>query len=429
MTEELLQYIWQHRLYNSYGLSTTRAEPLEILQPGIRNTDAGPDFANARIRIGETLWAGNVEVHLRASDWHRHRHSADPAYNNVVLHVVLHADSPIMDAAGRELCTVCLPVPDNIPEVYRQMISGLERPPCGRLLGDLNQMSTTGFLYRLATERLEYKSDNLTHQLKAAGNDWEQIFYASICRVLGYSPNVQPFEELARAMPFALLRRYATQRSALEALLFGQAGLLTNPADEYMTALSNEYRFLKQKHSLGQPVLSGWKYSRVRPGNFPPLRIAQLASLLAGRDKLFAQAMEVAATEQAYTYFAKDVSHYWTSRYQFGQATEVTNAGFGKATINSLIINVLVPFQFVYGRHTNQDKLCANALHLLDATAPERNALTRPWVAAGLALKGAMQSQALTQLHKEYCTRQRCLHCQIGFDILSNRTFGPKVLI
>lgn len=419
MTEQLIQFIWQYRLFPSDGLQTIDGERLEVVHPGQLNTDAGPDFANARVRIGDTLWAGNVEIHVRTSDWKRHNHSADGAYNNVILHVAALTDAPSVNQAGRNIPVLTLPVPENIGQVYRQMLMSCEKPPCRALVKDIGGISIVSFLHRLAADRLESKAERVAALVAAFGNDWEQAFYSSLCRTVGYGPNTQPFEELAVSTPFALLRKYSTHRVALEAILFGQSGLLMSNEDcHYSKLLNREYNFLKVKHNLNLKGHSSWKFFRVRPVNFPTLRIAQLAAFIDGKDKLFAQAMEINNILQALTYFNCQVSEYWQRRYRFGPEVKVHNQGLGKGTIQNLIINVLVPFQFAYGQHTNQQALCDTALRLLESAEPEDNRLVRPWASIGIKLPDALHTQAIIQLSQEYCQRQRCLFCQIGYAIL-----------
>lgn len=419
MTEQLLQFIWQYRLFPSEGLRTTSGELVEIVHPGRLNADAGPDFANARVRIGDTLWAGNVEIHLRASDWKRHHHTSDKLYDNVILHVVTRADTQPESQAGRSIPVLCIPIPENLGQVYNLMLKSREKPPCRSLLKDTDSISLQNFLFRLASERLESKAKRVVDLVAVCRNDWEQAFYISVCRTMGYGPNTQPFEELAIRTPFSFLRKYSVRRLTLEAILFGQAGLLmADESCEYSNALQKEYNYIKVKHKLPDGHISAWKFFRVRPVNFPTLRIAQLAAFLEGKDKLFAQAMEINSLSEALKYFNCQVSEYWKFRYRFGPVAKVVNQGLGRGTIHNLLINVLVPFQFAYGQHTNNQPLSDSALQLLESIEPEDNRLVRPWSDLGMKLPDALHSQALIQLDQEYCNRQRCLHCQIGYSIL-----------
>jgi hypothetical protein len=421
--EDFLQYLWKTRSFDHHYLQTTDGEPLEILRPGLHNTDSGPDFFNARVRISNTLWAGNVEVHTRASDWLQHGHQHDEAYDNVILHVVYENDRPILRNNGAPLPTLELKgrIDQKLWNRFQQLCSNNSWVPCATQLKQVDALTITGWTERLLVERLEMRADAIIRSLQQNNNDWEETFYQQIARYFGMKVNADPFEWLAKAMPYKILSRHKNSQLVTEALLFGQSGLLPKSDKEtYVFLLQREYRLLKQKYRLERNPRHQWKFMRMRPANFPTIRIAQLAALLRNNHKLFRSCMEAEGRDELYALFDVTPSAYWSYHYRFGTQTRPSAKTIGANTVNTIIINTIIPFLFVYGKKRGDETYTERALRLLEQVPPEDNAIIEGWKNCGWKLRSAFDSQALLQLKEKYCNEKRCLHCAIGNRILKN---------
>ncbi|MDR1172201.1 MAG: DUF2851 family protein [Bacteroidales bacterium] len=422
MTEDFLQYIWQHSLYLPDGNLTTEGETVEPLQPGQANIHAGPDFTDTRVRIGDTVWAGCVEIHLRSSDWERHGHHTDPAYNNVVLHVVYQHDADTYNARRQKIPVMELHFDPRYYDNYTRLADSKTRIACHDRLDKVDTFGLTSWLERLAIERLEQKAGAIMQTYAATDSNWEETLYQRLARNFGFGLNALPFESLARSLPLNILLKRRDNRQQVEALLFGQAGMLAdeNITDAYYAELRKEYLYLQKKYSLEPVNRFLWKFLRLRPINFPTLRIAQFAALIYRNDHLFSQIIEAESTDTFEKLFDLQASAYWDTHYVFGKDSLKRNKSFGKTAIRTILINTIVPFLFVYGKARGKDEFCARAVNLLESLPSEKNSILTQWEKLGIHNPDAFTSQALLQLANEYCRPKRCLSCAIGNRIIRN---------
>lgn len=421
MKEEFISYLWTNKLLFADRLATTKGEAVQVIQPGQQNRDAGPDFFAARVRIGETLWVGNVEIHVRSSHWNLHGHQSDAAYDNIILHVVFEHDLQVLTSRGEEMPV--LEIKDLFePKLllnYQRLQASKAWVPCERHIGEIDGLILNNWLNRLLVERLERKSDDVLHFLEYFGNDWEQTFYFLLARNFGFKVNASPFGLLAQRTPYNLLVRNRNNLTSLEALLFGQSGLLADSLqDVYPRSLLAEYRHQQKKHDLKPVDLKLWKFARLRPVNFPTLRIAQFAMLIYQTGHLFRNMVETKKTQDIHQQFRLKASPYWDDHYVFGKISPKREKQLGKDAINNIIINTVAPVLFIYGRQSMRTELCEKALNLLQETPGENNSVVRQWESLGVSAQHAADSQALLELKKYYCTPKKCLQCPIGHMIL-----------
>jgi len=430
MKEELLHYAWRMRRFHHHDLRTTDGQSVDILHPGQHNPDAGPDFLNARLRVGDTLWAGNVEMHLRSSDWLQHRHQEDLAYDNVILHVVFEDDQPIARTTGSLI--PCLEMKNRISRRlaahYQRLLHNESWVPCAEALPTVNELTRHLWLDRLAAERLEQKAGLMTKRLTQNQEDWEATFYQFLARSFGSKVNGDPMEMLAQQTPLLLLKKYRHSLFQMEALLFGQSGLLEQQdwTDEYPRRLLQEYRFLQKKHGLRPIPLQAWKFMRLRPANFPTIRIAQLAALLYQTASLFSKVMSAQDVKELENVFEVKLSNYWWEHYTFDNASRRQQKALGQSTVHLIIINTIVPFLFLYGKRKGDARMQDKALNVLEDLRPEQNRIIRGWKKVGMNAQSAYQSQALLQLKSAYCDQRRCLECAIGNALLKEEGLAEE---
>ncbi len=419
--EDFLHYVWRLKRFNFIELHTTEGEPIQLVYVGELNTDAGPDFTNARIKIGDTLWAGNVEIHVQSSEWIRHQHQEDMAYDNVILHVVLEEDRPIFRKNGKRIPCLELKkiIPPQLSKNYLRLLNNEQWIPCQHQFSKVSEITKNIWLDRLLVERLEQKIEIIHQSLDNNKYDWEASFYQMLARSFGMKVNMEPFELLAKSVPLSVLGKHKNFLLQLEALLFGQAGMLSNDfEDHYPQKLKREYLFLQKKYSL-EPILSeSWKLLRMRPANFPTIRLAQLAHLLFQSTHLFSKILAAKNVVELEHMFDVNVSSYWYTHYVFDKISPKRKKKLGKRTVHLLIINTIVPFLFAYGKRKAEDKYIDKALQLLEELPPEQNSQINQWKALGYLPQSAYQSQALLQLKKTYCAKHRCMECSIGNAIM-----------
>ncbi|HNW49454.1 MAG TPA: DUF2851 family protein [Prolixibacteraceae bacterium] len=420
MSEEFLQFIWKNSLFPRMGLFTTRGEPVEIINPGKLNTDAGPDFFNASIRIGDTLWAGNVEIHLRSSDWLLHGHQNDLSYNNVILHVVLENDKEVFLFNGSPIQTLILPVKPEIRKNYQELMNEKDWPACHRNVGQVDEIFRFIAFDSLLIERIEQKTEGIVRLLAENKNDWSETFHQFLARNFGFKTNALPFEMLARMTPLSVLAKHKNNLFQLEAILFGQSGLLNEQllGDDYFLKLRDEYSFLAKKHGLKGIDSYLWKFMRLRPANFPTIRIAQFAALIHRSESLLSKLTEEKEVKTILDFFDVKASEYWDTHYRFNQTATKMVKWMGKASRNTIIINTVVPFLFVYGERNNKKELKQRALDLLESLPPESNNIIKRWNELGIVTRNSSDTQALIQLKNEYCDRKKCLHCLLATKII-----------
>ncbi len=420
--EKLMQYVWQHRLFEGVGLKTVDGRSLRVIDNGRLNTDAGPDFFNAKISIDGCMWAGNVEIHRRASDWRRHNHHLDPAYDSVVLHVVEIADVPVCRSNGEEIPTLILPCSPTFRTDYESLVSHSVTQSCAPHIESLGGMVLADWVSSLAIERLQSKAQRLCGWLDLYKGSWEEVCYVILARSMGFGINSDAFERLARSMPLLFLQKHADSLLQVEAFLFGQAGLLVegeNVDDDYYIRLVNEYAFLRNKFGLTPINRESWKFFRLRPANFPHRRLAMLAQYIHRGFNLFSQICEATDEESLRPLFKVELSGYWNTHYLFGHPSPEVAAVLGDSAIDILLINAVAPLLYAYGMHTGNEEMSDRAFTLLESLRPEKNAIVRRLSDIGIRVTNAMESQAVIQLNNEYCQTHKCLYCRIGHKLLS----------
>ena len=432
MREDFLHYVWQHQYFDKADLRTAAGEEIQVLRPGHRNADAGPDFLNARLRLGEVEWNGAVEIHLRASDWARHNHQTDLKYDQVILHVVGNHDVDVARSNGSLIPALALQ-PRLMPELLARYEALVEAPtaaplPCAPLLNLVPEITKTMMAERALLERVEAKADVVMALHQHLGQDWEATAYHALMAAFGFQKNSEPLARLAKAVPLAVLRRHRHDQRQLEALLFGQAGLLADNeetmADDYIQDLKREHEFLRHKYGLGTAALQvhEWNYLRLRPANFPPVRLGQLVGLLHARPALFDALLTAQSVAALTEFFRAPAPAYWRAHFRPGRAGKVP--ALGKTSIDLLITNVVVPLRVAYARHVGQPALVESSLALLNELPAEHNQYTNVYETLGFTHRTAADSQGLLALHKSYCSPRRCLHCAIGSRLVQQ----PRVV-
>jgi hypothetical protein len=423
LTEDLIHYIWKFRLFNRIDLLTTTGETVEIYSVGMHNTDSGPDFSNARIKIGDTMWAGNVELHLSSSDWQKHNHTEDNAYNNVILHVVYRDDEPVTLANDRRLPTIELKdrIPDELYNRYHTLIYG-ERSiiPCENSIGKLDDFTLKTWFTRVLIERLEKRLAAVITALEHNRGDWEETFYQFLAANFGFKTNAIPFELLARSLPQNILAKHKNNPLQIEALIFGQAGFLNDDlVDEYPRKLRSEYEFLRKKFSLTPIDDHLWKFMRMRPLNFPTVRLAQFAALVVDSNHLFSKVLDIKDVKSLQKLFTDiKVNSYWDEHYQFDKPSKPASKNMGHASADLLLLNTLALFLFSYGRYNQQQYYIDRSLKLLESLPGEHNNIIADFDSLGVKANSAFESQAILELKNYYCNYKKCLQCSVGNKIL-----------
>ncbi len=437
MREDFLHFLWRTRRFDLSNLQTTASEPIEILDFGDYNRlDSGADFQNAKIKMGGLIWVGNIEMHLKSSDWLAHGHQHNAAYNNVILHVVYEDDMPILTQNTEGVALPCLVMKNRIPEgifqKYWSLLNNEHWIPCQHHFYTVSDITKNLWLERLLVERLERKTEAIAVAFERNKNNWEETFWQFIARYFGSKVNAEPMEMLAQRLPHLVLAKHKNQLLQIEALLFGQSGLLEGDfTDAYPKALQKEYQFLQKKHSLSAPVAkTSWKFSRMRPQGFPTIRLAQLAALVHQSSHLFSKMVTPMPVADLRKLFEVSVSDYWRTHFVFDTpspknrdaSTVYSEKHISKETIDLLLINVVAPFLFFYGKMRQEESIKDRALELLGNLKAEKNVLTEGWQKLGMDIENASNSQALIQLKTEYCDKKNCVNCAIGVAILKNMT-------
>ena len=427
--EQLLQYVWKHKILPLTSLATTDGKAVEIIDPGLHNRNAGPDFFNAKLRIGNTMWVGNVEIHEHSKDWFRHGHDSDPAYDNVVLHVVEDVDCDVTNSRGEFIPQIKLCVPVTVTLNYKELLNADAYPPCYRIVPELSQLTVHSWMAALQTERLERKTLDIARRAERANGSWEDAYFITLARNYGFGINGDAFEQWAYNVPLNQVAHHRDDIFQIEAIFLGQAGLLDIDAipakyqkeamnDGYFNRLKNEYKYLAHKFSLTPMNRTMWKFLRLRPQNFPHIRISQLATLYHERKTSLSQLVECMNVDEMRRMLSTHVTEYWTTHYPFGAESASNSKSMSPFSINLLMINTAIPMLFAYGRHTCDDTLCDRAFDMLEQLKAEDNHIIRMWKECGLKVATAGDSQALIQLKNEYCDRKDCLRCRFGYEYL-----------
>ena len=421
--EQLLYYVWKHKLFPPGPLKTTQGEELEIINPGIYNTDAGPDFLNARIKTGGILWVGDVEIHLRSSDWTRHGHHLDKNYDSVILHVASDIDTEVCRSDGKPIPQLELHYPPYLLKNYRQLVETIRYPACYRIIPQIPKLLIHSWLSCLQSERFEQKTAHINQLLERHGQNWEQVFFIILSRNFGFGTNSDAFEFWAESVPLQAVNKHRDNLLQIEAFFFGQAGLLQEiPADDYTGKMINEYAYLSHKFGLSPSPHCRWRLLRVRPGNFPYVRIAQLASFYYRSEGILSRLMETETLKGLRDILRGGTSEYWLTHYVFGEVSPAQTKTLSQPTIDLLIINTIIPFLYAYGKWSKDNRLLQRANRLLEELKPENNYIVRTWKECGLEAAHAGDSQALIQLKKNYCDMKKCLYCRIGYEYFKNPT-------
>lgn len=421
MDEYFLQFLWKFQKFSKIPLELASGEPLTVFHTGHQNFDSGPDFLEAKIKVGELVWSGSVEIHYRSSDWYLHRHDQDSAYDNVVLHVVWSHDKEVLTRSGQKLPVFEMQhfVTDNLAREYRRYINQPGVILCGSHIGSLSFIQSRSMLDASFAARLREKGNRVLDLLQDCDNDWEETTYRLLAASFGFKTNTDCFEKLAKSLPFKILKKHLDHSNQVEALLFGMAGLLEAPADDYSKSLQQEFKFLLSKYRLNHMLSSHhWKFSRMRPANFPTVRLSQLAAMLQGSNQLFYQLMEVNDVRDAIGFIKQSPSPYWHLHYAFGKPSKKLQM-IGRSSVENLIINAFVPLLSAYSKYVDDVRFIEKAEMLLNAMHPESNKIIKVWKEIGITPENAADSQALIYQYQTFCSQKRCLQCNIGISILN----------
>lgn len=425
--EKLMQYVWKHRLWRSEDMVTNTGKKVRVVDPGLLNTDAGPDFFNAKIEIDGHMWVGNVEMHYRATDWKRHHHDSDKAYDSVILHVVAKDDAPVRRTNGELIPQLVLEVSPQFNADYASLVGATIEVPCATKIKQVPHLTIVEWVEGLAFERLHGKVERIHQLLDSFNGSWEDVCYVTLARNFGFGINNDAFERLARRTPLRLLGKHSDSVLQIEALLFGQAGMLDaqKPGmDSYYNQLCTEYAFLSNKFQLTPMEKESWKLFRIRPQNFPYRRIAMLAQFIEGGFRMMNRILEAEGEKEMRALFEVELSGYWTKHYTFGKPNERATATLSRSSIDIILINTVAPLLYAYGELTGNYEMTDKAIKLLEDLRAESNSIVSHFVAYGIDCPDALTSQALVQLKREYCDARKCIYCKIGHHLLNKAARG-----
>lgn len=425
--EKVLQYIWGNRLWPQRTMKTVDGRPFVILDPGSMNNGSGPDFFNAKIRLDGKVWSGDVEIHVKASDWYKHKHDTDPAYNSVILHVVAKDDAPVtLPGTGETIPQVRLNFTERLAENYRRLLNNApNRLPCAQDIKEFRPIIITDWITALAYERLIGKSERIGALLEQTVSNWEEVCYITLARALGTGTNGEPLERLAKSVPLHIIRKHSDNILALESIFFGQAGFLENEIsyNSYYSRLREEFRFMAAKFGLTAPISLNWKTGGMRPAASPHRRIALLATFVEGGFNLMSRLVEARSLEEACKCFDKEMRGYWTTHSNFSGYESDSNSRLNASTIDSLIINVAIPLIYAYGYYhltgREADEYRERAVDWLCSLKAEKNFITTLFANSGIKCENAFMSQAVIQLRRNYCETKKCIYCRFGHRILA----------
>lgn len=425
--EKLMQYVWKHRLWRSEDMVTNTGKKVRVVDPGLLNTDAGPDFFNAKIEIDGHMWVGNVEMHYRATDWKRHHHDSDKAYDSVILHVVAKDDAPVRRTNGELIPQLVLEVSPQFNADYASLVGATIEVPCATKIKQVPHLTIVEWVEGLAFERLHGKVERIHQLLDSFNGSWEDVCYVTLARNFGFGINNDAFERLARRTPLRLLGKHSDSVLQIEALLFGQAGMLDaqKPGmDSYYNQLCTEYAFLSNKFQLTPMEKESWKLFRIRPQNFPYRRIAMLAQFIEGGFRMMNRILDAEGEKEMRALFEVELSGYWIKHYTFGKPNERATATLSRSSIDIILINTVAPLLYAYGELTGNYEMTDKAIKLLEDLRAESNSIVSHFVAYGIDCPDALTSQALVQLKREYCDARKCIYCKIGHHLLSKAARG-----
>ncbi len=422
MTEAFLHYLWKHRLFDFMNVKTTGGEPLKIISPGYHNSDAGPDFRQAVVQIGSMTWAGDVEIHIRSSDWYRHHHEIDEKYLTVALHVVYEHDCEVERSKGELFPTLELKnyIPPEMLAQYQQLLASPRQLPCMSYLSDFQMIHYQSWMSSLLMERMLRKQESVLRMVGECSGDWKEALYRLLAVSFGFKTNADAFELLAKSLPLKILSKHADSALQTAALIFGQAGMLERAeVDDYYDSLKYEYEYLRYKYQLVPVGEHHWNLLRLRPPNFPCVRLAQFAALMHASPDLMAFFLDSPSVSSLKSVFSVNANAYWETHYHFGKSTILKHSAIlGDMAVNLLIINTVIPFLFAHHRFFGNENQLEQTLALLEELPFENNKRTRDYAHTPFPRQNAMDSQALLELSQYYCSPKRCLECAIGERIV-----------
>lgn len=423
MKEELLHYLWQHKLFFTTELKTSMDEFIEVISIGVQNENSGPDFFNAKIRIGEQLWAGNVEIHLKSSDWYVHHHEVDPNYDTVILHVVWQHDVEVYNCENNEIPTLELQsfVSKEVLKSYQNLFSKQRRwVNCENDIQSVNAFVLSNWKERLYFERLEEKSILIVSLLQKTKHNWEAVLFVLLAKNFGLKVNADAFMQMATSIDFAIVRKERGNQMKLESLFFGQLEMLNGESESsYFNLLKKEYNYQQKKYKLQDVNRSSVEYFRLRPPNFPTIRISQFATLFNTQQNLFSALMQLKRVDEFYRLLAAKTSSYWEIHYTFEKESAKRTKKLSKSFIDLLLINTVIPLQFVYLKEKGKPNM-NRILELIKQLKPEKNSIVSKFNELNISSKNAFESQAFIHLKKRYCTPQKCLQCAVGNYLLKH---------
>lgn len=427
--EILLHYIWKHRILPLHELHTTDGRLVEVIDPGLHNRHDGPDFFNAKVKIGGVMWVGNVEIHEKSADWYAHRHDKDEAYNNVVLHIASVINADIVTADGSHPPQLELHVPQSVADNYRRLLAADPYPPCREAVMRLPSLTIHSWMSALGAERIDDKGVAIERRVAQSDGSWEKAFFITLARAFGFGTNSDAFEQWATALPLMQVAHHRDHPMQVEAMFLGTAGLLDADAmpqrqreaalsDAYFMALRREYAYLAHKFSLTAMPRTAWRFMRLRPQNSPYIRLSQLATLYCSRRADLSRVASCATLDEVAGALATEVGDYWRTHYSFGNESKANAKRLSAASVQLLVVNAVVPMLYAYGRHRQDETLIQRAATFMEELPPEDNTYIRLWKECGVKAENAADTQALIQLHRRYCERKECLRCRFGYHLL-----------
>ncbi len=419
ISEDFLHYIWKIKNFNLKHLTSTTGQDIHITNFGVHNHDSGPDFLNASILIDDLAWHGHIEMHIRSSDWIQHNHSQDPAYDSVILHVVLDNDQTILDKNGKPIPTIVLKsrIDPKTFNAYRLLIHKKSPIPCSSWIQHVNDITKSSMIEKVLAERLTQKSEEILTSLKQNSGDWNETIYQRLLWSFGLKVNAEACLRLSSLLPYKILLKHRDDVLLLESLLFGVAGLIPHESNEYIRQLQEHFSFLKTKYNLSQMKAVEWKFMRMRPSGFPTIRVAQFARLINSNKRLDKIIFDQNIPQLQKHFNIKVEDGYWYDHYTFEATSPPKKKTIGQQKLYSILINSVAPLQYAYGIYVQDDSFKKSAIDLLDSIPPESNYIIRDWKKIGLPSTSASHSQGLLHLKKHYCDRHKCLSCRIGHQV------------
>lgn len=421
MNEAFLQTVWKYKLIGRSEFKGVKGETIELISIGEHNQDSGPDFFNSKIKIDGVVLAGNVELHMRTSDWMRHRHQYDKAYDNLVLHIVFEHDLDLEQNSKHNVSILELKnyLKPSLISQYQNLQNSQQAIPCGKSILLVNDFAWKSWLDRLAVSRIESKTQYIDHLFTYCNHNYEETLYLFLCRNFGFKINNEAFELLGKSLPLSVLKKYANNILQIEALLFGVAGFLENEfTDNYPRLLQNEFEFLKQKHRLIPIKKELWKFSKTRPVNFATIRLSQFASLFCKRESLYNLIEQKSSIDRLKSFFEVETNEYWYTHFKFDEAVDFNRKPFGEQAFQSIVINTIVPFLFFMSKHSANESFSEYGLNLLSQFKAEVNVKTKKFLELGIKTENALESQAQIHLYDNFCSKKACLHCNVAQALL-----------